>query len=390
MEMNQASGVIRFQPASTPREDSVAAERASETQVGAAPQSDRRAPGDEIAAGVYPGPLNVRPVRLLDLPQIRQTAVVARLNQPEMQLASYSAMKSAVLALAPRGRIKPRFYVASSSDGMLGFAQFQPILPDQRWHLIALGASTGVYDPIPIWEALVEHGTISAGLRGVKRLYAKVPVDWPASEALRAVGFAPYATETIYLARQPAVDATTRPRRQEQTDTWAIHQLYNALVPRQVQYAEAFTSHRWDVRTRFDGQHGQEARGWIVEDGHHVIGYVRILSRGRTHVMEVLNHPERPEIVGPLIGGALADLSSTHRLDLVYCAVRGYQEETGTLLQRCGFRPIVEQELHLKYTTAHVRVTAPEAVVFHTEVIEKLPKRVPSYLHGSPSDESAI
>ncbi|MGH2557816.1 MAG: hypothetical protein ACRDJH_02030 [Thermomicrobiales bacterium] len=335
-------------------------------------------------------PLRVRGVRLLDLPTVRRMHTVVRLNQPEVHLTPYSPLRSALASLAPGGRAKPRFFVALAANQMVGFVHLQSTAPDQRWQMIALGATTMADVAAPIWEELVAHATVAAGARGVKRIYARAARETSAVEALRAVGFAPYATETVFLARTPrAVTQETLLRPQEQSDTWAIHQLYNAAVPRQVQYAEAFTSHRWDVRTRFEVQPGTDAAGWLIEDGHHVVGYARVLTLGSAHILELLYHPERRDVLDTLLDGVLWRLVDGGRARQIYCAVRGYQTEAGGFLERRGFVPVLEQELHLKYTTANVRIPATESVVFHTEVKEKLPKRVPSFLQGRSPDGSA-
>jgi flagellar biosynthetic protein FliQ len=46
-------------------------------------------------------------------------------------------------------------------------------------------------------------------------------------------------------------------------------------------------------------------------------------------------------------------------------------------------------QLLVKYTTATVRLPAFETVPFHVDVRDKLPQRVPSFLHGRPRDGSA-
>ena len=64
-------------------------------------------------------------------------------------------------------------------------------------------------------------------------------------------------------------------REQESSDTWAIHQLYNASVPRDVLYAEALTSHAWDIaNSRRPGvatdhglAHRGRCRGWALMCG---------------------------------------------------------------------------------------------------------------------------
>src|SRR5215217_2757944 len=144
---------------------------------------------------------------------------------------------------------------------------------------------------------------------------------------------------TVFLAQQLHSAPGVMPlRSQEQTDTWAIHQLYNSAVPKQVQFADAFTSHRWDVRV------GSPAgnivtRGWLAEDGHQLLGYVRISSHGATHVLELIYAPDRHQIVPDLLDGVIARLRSLTRVDRVYCALRGYQAEAVSALAERGFVP---------------------------------------------------
>jgi hypothetical protein len=107
------------------------------------------------------------------------------------------------------------------------------------------------------------------------------------------------------------------------------------------------------------------------------------------HTIELIYSPERIDVLDELIEGTLARIKLAGRKDRVYCAIRGYQQEAATALERHGFTTAMEQELHVKYTTANVRVAQTEAIPFHAEVIEKLPKRVPSFLPGKPQDESA-
>jgi hypothetical protein len=85
----------------------------------------------------------------------------------------------------------------------------------------------------------------------------------------------------------------------------------------------------------------------------------------------------------------LSKIKLSGRKDRIYCATRGYQQEATSALERNGFTIALEQELHVKYTTANVRVAQTEAIPFRAEVIEKLPKRVPAFLPGKPQDETA-
>jgi hypothetical protein len=334
--------------------------------------------------------LVVRSARVTDIVRLVRVPTVLRLHEPEINLGRpYRPGRSVASPLLHWRSSRPRLFVAFAGDRLVGFAHWQPVPPDRRWQLISLGSATGVYDAAPVWEELIRHATTAAGLRGVKRLYARVPIGSPVMEPVRRVGFAAYASETVFLAQQlHSAPAMLPLRSQEQTDTWAIHQLYNSAVPKQVQFAEAWTSHRWDVRT--GGSAGKiVTRGWLAEEGHQLLGYVRVTSHGATHVMDLIYSPDHHQIVPDLLDGVIARLRGLTRVGRVYCALRGYQAEAVSALAERGFDPVVEQDLHVKYTTANARVPQLETVTFHAEVVERLPKRVPSFLHGKPGDGTA-
>ena len=328
--------------------------------------------------------LSIRPVRLRDIPGLFAVSSILSLNQPEASLAAYHPAHAALSSILP-GRHRARMFVAQADEGILAFAHFVPEPPDQRWQLIALGASTGVYDVTPLWEELIERSIVAAGLRGVKRLYARAPSGSPALSAMRATGFQAYANESLFVSENARVPAAAgiKLRRQEQTDTWAIHQLYNAVTPRQVQYAEAYTSHRWDLSARRTTPSGVTVSGWLVEEAFQVVAYVRATSLGSMHALELIVHPDWMSIAGDVVDAAIAKIAAQRKVTHIYCAIRGYQQELSTALQQRGFRQFGELTLLVKYTAA--RALAPSTVEqpVQTEgVLERLPKpkRAPSFL----------
>ncbi len=332
--------------------------------------------------------LSIRPVRVRDIPGLLGVSSVLALNQPEASLAPFRPGHAAMSSIMP-GRNRPRMFVAQADEGTLAFAHFVPEPPDQRWQLVALGAQTGVYDVTPLWEELIERSIVAAGLRGVKRLYARPPAGSQAEAALSAAGFQAYASETLFVSESPAVPtARIVLKPQGQTDTWAIHQLYNTVVPRQVQYAEAFTSHRWDAGAHRTAPAGVATAAWLVEEAFQVVAYARMTSFGTSHVLELIIHPDWTASAGEVIDAVLGRVAVKRNLRRVFCAVRGYQQELTPALEARGFRESGELTLSVKYTA--VRAVAP--VVEHSVqpegVLERLPKpkRAPSYLF-SQGDE---
>jgi hypothetical protein len=99
-------------------------------------------------------------------------------------------------------------------------------------------------------------------------------------------------------------------------------------------------------------------------------------------------HPDHGEVLPDVIDAVLQRLAGSGSKCRVFVAVRGYQVELATALERRGFDPVLEQDLLVKYTTAPIRQPQPDATPIHAEVIERLPKRVPSFLHVPRHDES--
>lgn len=343
-------------------------------------------PPEDVAQGGAPYELSVRAVRLLDLPELARPPEFILLNEPRIGSPSYSALGAALSAIAP-GWGRPMIFVAKSNGRLVGFAHFRQSGADRRWHGIAIGAGTGVYGPEPAWEALLRHATIAAGLQGVKRVFAKAPSGTAILQSFRRVNYSAYATETVFVTHHPVLGGPDAPvRRQEASDAWAIHQLYNAATPKQVQYAEAFTSDRWQLR---HSRKGRQVSAWILEEGNIVIGFVRVASVGEDHRVEVLHHPGRSGTAKELVACALATLGRTARVDRIVCAVRGYQAEVATALEEHGFDPVMEQDLLITHTTAVARVALNEGMAFPAELIERLPKRAPSFPFGaSVGDQS--
>ena len=350
------------------------------------PELDRRdrAPAQSL-------PLTVRHVRLVDVADLRNLRPLFELDQPASQLRPFGVLRDGLMAAMPVVRSRRPAYVARVGDRLVGFGQFRPRDPDDRWIVVAIGTSVGVYESDPVIEALLEHGVRSAGLRGVKRLYAKAPREFPLLNAFRRQAWTPYATETIYSAAPARTTALTSGSLRPQTasDTWAIHQLYAATVPKPVQDAEALTSHHWDLGPTPKNPSGSAgASGWLLQDGHVLIGYARISVSPRGAVLELLYRPERTGILSDLVNSAL-DVARSGPSRRVYCAVRGYQAELATSLEERGFQPGSEQDLLIKYTTATIRLPVVDAVQFQLEVGEKIPQRVPSFLQGRSGDGAA-
>lgn len=324
--------------------------------------------------------LHVRPVSLADIPPLLRLPGTLRLDVPDSVVANHSESIELPAALPMLRRDRPTF-VATADGHPVGFVRFSPRSPDERWVVTAIAASTGVYSPEPVWEGLLEHGVRSAGLRGVRRLYARVPVGHRLLQTMLEAGWVAYSRETVFRAeRMVAVGrAPQQLRLQEPADTWAIHQLYAAATPRQVQEIEALTSHVWHMDERRRPRNGVRKTGWLLDDGNAIRAYARFTRGPRAGMVDALVSPGRREEFGSLLDGVITAGKQSRP---VYCALRAYLLDCQDELTQRGFVAIGEQETLIRYTTATVRAPISDPVHFPVELRPALPQRAPTFLEG--------
>jgi hypothetical protein len=311
---------------------------------------------------------------------------VLRLDVPESLLLARPGILDLPAALPVFRKERPAF-VAIADGQLVGFVRFSPRRPDGRWVISAMGASTGVYAPEPVWEALLAHGVRAAGLRGVRRLFARVPAGHTIVNTMHQCGWVSYSRETVFRAeRMNRVERSGHLLRlQEPADTWAIHQLYAAATPRQVQEIEALTSHVWDMDQSRRGSRRVRQTGWLLEENGELTAYARYTRGSRAGMIDAVVIPRNRRRLGMLLDGVSA-APRRGRPRPVYCALRAYLMDLEDELTERGFSAIGEQELLIRYTTATARSSQAEPVHFPVELRQGLPRRVPTFLESQPTD----
>src|SRR5215203_1952467 len=351
------------------------------TAEAAAPQLADRSPGL-----VHHPTLRIRPYSISDMPALLRFPGVLRLDVPDSLLAARTWMLDFPAALPILRKERPAF-VAIADGQLVGFVRFSPRRPDGRWVISAIGASTGVYAPEPVWEALLAHGVRAAGLRGVRRLFARVPAGHPIVETMHQSGWVSYSRETVFRAEHltGGVPSGHHLRLQEPADTWAIHQLYAAAAPRQVQEIEALTSHVWDMDQSRRGSRRVRQTGWLLEENGELAAYARYTRGSRAGMFDAVVLPGNGRHLGMLLDGSITSPRSG-RPRPVYCALRVYLMDLKDEMTQRGFSAIGEQELLIRYTTATARTAQSEPVHFPVELRQGMPRRVPTFLEGQPTD----
>lgn len=352
-----------------------------------APQPQARS--EDLSPSVVQAPpgvrIEVRRARVTDLLALSRFSSRYELNQPGSSRSDSDPARAILRGFLPFSREDQPVFVATAEEErrLLGFAQFRVAGPDQRWIAESIGANAGVYDSDPVVLELVRHAIKTAGLSGVKRLYARLESDSPLQQPMRQIGFAPYGRERVMAATTVPILPTARGVRvQEQADVWAIHQLYLQCTPRDVQYAEALTSHSWDVDAVLRSR-GYGCRGWLIADGHLAVAYARAITRRDAHVVDLMVLPDHRDVLPALLASVFRELA-TLPPRRVYVVVRHYQSEFISVLQDFGFVAHIEQDVYIRYTTASVRSSVMAANYSMAES-QKEPagKRVPTFFQRS-------
>src|SRR5918995_7234752 len=246
--------------------------------------------------------LRLQPISIADMPALLRFPGLLRLDVPDSLVYSRPGMPDVPAALPVLRKERPAF-VAIADGQLVGFVRFSPRRPDARWVISAIGAFTGVYAPEPVWEALLSHGVRAAGLRGVRRLFARVPVGHPIVDTMHQNGWVSYSRETVFRAER--LHAVGRPghnlRLQETADTWAIHQLYATSAPRQVQEIEALTSHIWDMDQSRRAVRGIRQTGWLLEENGELAAYARYTRGTRAGMIDAVVVPGNAAHLGILL-----------------------------------------------------------------------------------------
>lgn len=329
----------------------------------------------------------VRRARVGDILALSRISTRYPMNQPNSSQTEIDPVRASIRRFFPFTHDDRHIFVAvaKGSQQLLGFAQFHVVGPDQRWVLESIGTNAGIYEVPPVVGELLRHALVDSGLSGVKRLYAHAEPACPVYGPLRQMGFEPFTQELVMAANAvPMMPDGRGVRVQDQADVWAIHQLYIHSTPRQVQYAEALTSHSWDVdaimRNGADG-----CQGWMIADGHVVVAYARVVSRRDAHVLDFMIMPEHRGVFPNLLATVFRDLAgmSSRRAMII---VRQYQSEYVPILEQHGFVAALDQEFLVKYTTASVRSSMLATGAYALEQQQEgAGKRVPTYFHG-PSE----
>lgn len=322
--------------------------------------------------------LAVRTLRLRDLPRIQSVRQrVDRLDGPLCQFRHSPKVASRAMSILPGSAHTERVFVAMVDGELCAYLVAQREQRTFKWELAEIAAGSPRLDAtesvcIELWSALIAFGVSQAGYAGVKRVFASAEDGSPAFESLRANGFEAFEDRFI-LARKGgwngSFEQLPNVRPQLSSDVWSVHQLYNHVTPRAVQFAEALTSAEWELRgdSWFNRAMvgGIQESSFVLEVGDNVIGHCRIERKNGCSLARIMMLPENAGQVDAFLLTCLK-AAGVGRNDLVKVDVPGYFLEHLGVLERSGFSVAWERNGLVKHTTASV-VVRPKLVPVPTQ-----------------------
>ncbi|MEO8288623.1 MAG: hypothetical protein ABI670_19570 [Chloroflexota bacterium] len=316
---------------------------------------------------------------LLSIAATRSKQRVLRLNPPYTLVQPDALFTDLVRSLLP---MRPRVnfvYVYSVRGIVQGYVQARCRWQRRdEWTITTLAATDKA--PDHVWERLLEEVCRAAGEEGVIRLFVKVPGDEFQLGTFRSLGFTPYTNEQMWghlYVRSSKSDEDDDPyrkllRRRTSGDAWDLMQLYSAVTPPVVQRAEMLTTKQWHIshipRPWFLSQ-GLLEKSYVWQDesgrGEGLGGYVRLLTGASGHWVTTLYRPDPGNrAIAPAALDHVLWKAARHGNKPVYCGIREYQAEVGTLLEERGFHLLSEQALLVKYLAEPIKERQPALVPF--------------------------
>lgn len=275
---------------------------------------------------------------------------------PEMQRDSSARVVWTILQrLMTRPGAGPRAWVCFAKPGLRGLVIGHPRAGNLAWDVQTLLVANGAYAAgVELLEAL----STEAVRREARRVFLATPPDAEPSRVARQAGFTSYTSETVFIARPSGAVAQdgllpARPRLRQ--DTQALFQLYNAAVPCKVRFAEAATLDEWSSLLKgsrpWASSVGGSNRHYVWESPEGLMGWLQVTRGGRGQHFSLLVHPSHLEAVEGML---LYSLSRLNPASPVYCAVREYQPETASALERLGFAEVAHYLVCAREMTARV------------------------------------
>lgn len=251
-------------------------------------------------------------------------------------------------------------HVVELAGSVVGLGQCRPRSDARQWEVtfLSLGPDAsevaGVAAGFPDRRAQQLLGRLcdAAVERGAERIFAMVRDDGDGAPVLRQLSFSPVTRELTYVQPAGTADGGSAPvppsvdglRRQERSDSFGVHQLYQATTPPVVQLAEARRPQSWEPpRPRFGAlprlSPALSGRRWVVARDDRVVGWAHLtVARRGAHHLSLMIDPSDPGLAVSLVAMA-TDAAHRVRVAPTFASIRDHQWPEREALDAVGFLP---------------------------------------------------
>ncbi|MBN1966118.1 MAG: hypothetical protein JW910_15825 [Anaerolineae bacterium] len=293
-----------------------------------------------------------RVFHLSDLP------LVMRLKSRGISLDSESylarglhTMEDAALSRLPLGDFGTPTVVARYGAAQV-FGQFRHQVGDSHAHIVFIAPAlvNGYTDAQEsAWLHLLDALAVAAAEHGAQTIHADVDENSVVFAVLRHAGYAPYASQDIWMrgpipptsGPEPAADAALHLRPARDADVPALAALHTHTVPQLARQADP----------------PPLAQGLVYFHDGKACAYVAVSAGNRGIYLRPYLHADYQQIARPLLEAALALIPQAARVPVFVC-VRNYQDWLGSALAEAGFSPWARQTVLVRHTTVRVRKPA--------------------------------
>ncbi len=261
-----------------------------------------------------------------------------------------------VISPRPLLGLSPRRHTCVQTRGfkVKGLALAQDLGSSAVWEVCSLALAPEMgHSVMDLLNGLI----LSAGRRGVDRLFLRIADDSPCRDGARAAGFTFYLRECLYRRDKGAgATAVSNPPDAEMqpvtpANEFSVFQLYNAIYPFHVREAEGQTLEHWK-QARGPDWEGRNSGQFLVLDKGLVEGWVGAREQGKRGYFSAMLRPGAslsPDDVLNLVERRMA------HLDTLFCIATEFETQLVQTLEARGYSLVEHYSRAVRNVTARIK-----------------------------------
>lgn len=261
-----------------------------------------------------------------------------------------------VVSPKPLIGLAPRRHTCVQTRGfkVKGLALAQDMGSPAMWEVSSFALSPEMgHSAMDLLNGLI----LSAGQRGVDRLFLRVVDDSPCKDWARGAGFTFYLRELLYRLDKGTTKTTSDIESEAHLEPvtpaneFSVFQIYNAIFPFHVKEAEGQTMEQWR-QTRASNWTGRNSGRFLVIDEGVVVGWVGTRVQGKAGYFSLMIRPGAsvsPDTVLHLVESRLA------HLDTIFCMATEFEAPLMNALEDRSYTLVQTYARAVRKVTASIK-----------------------------------